>query len=63
MVKISPDELSHPQSRAIGAHRCVQLGFEDQDGGQRSTSAQPDIGIFDFGAHAKMWHGSITGRL
>ena len=27
MVKISPDELSHPQSQAIAAHRGVQLRF------------------------------------
>jgi hypothetical protein len=53
MMKISPDELSHTQSRAIGAHRGVQFRLR----GSRRRAAldfgsRHDVGVFDFGAHA-----------
>jgi hypothetical protein len=42
VAKISPDELSRSQPRAIRCvHHDLQLGFEHQDGGQRSTLAWP----------------------
>jgi hypothetical protein len=52
MVKISPDELSRPQSRAIGAHWDATQVSRIKVVGSARLRAGRDVGIFDFGAHA-----------
>jgi hypothetical protein len=49
MMRISPNELSHPNHEQLALVGC-NLGFEDQGGEQRSTSARHGVGIFRFSA-------------